>query len=112
QVRLDELEVLLCVERRRTLDPRMDRVRRDDVELLVRRQNVMPRVVVDDLHTRLVYDVVVLLREERRDHARNQRLDLADDDALDARVEDERSCRHTGAKADDEHGMWIGMPQD
>src|SRR4029450_10678190 len=61
QVRLDELEVLLRVERRSTLDPRMNRVRRDDVELLVRRQNVMPRVVVDDLHPRVVYDVVVLL---------------------------------------------------
>ena len=45
QVRLDRLEELLRVERRGALHPRVERVRRDRVELLLRRQQEVPRVV-------------------------------------------------------------------
>ena len=45
QVLLDELEELARVEHRRALHPRVERIRRDRVELLVRRQQEVPRVV-------------------------------------------------------------------
>ena len=89
----------------------MNRVRRDDVELLLRRQDEVARVVVDDLHARIVDDVVVLLREVRRHDFGNQRLDLADHDALDARMQHERSRRHAGAEADDQHRLRIVVEQ-
>ena len=60
EVALDEFEVFLGVEGRRALDPGMDRVRGDDVELLPGRQDVVAGVVVDDLDPRVVQDVVVL----------------------------------------------------
>ena len=49
QALLAQLEVLARVERRRAFDPRMDRVGRDDVEFFPRREDVVPRVVIDDL---------------------------------------------------------------
>ena len=102
---LHQLEVLLRVERRGALDPGMDRVGRDDVELFLRRQDVVPRVVVHDLHARVLHDVVVLLREVRRHDLRDQRLDLADHDALDTGMQHERSGRHARAESDDEHRL-------
>ena len=54
EVRLRDLEELARVERRRALHPRIERVRRDRVELLVRRQQVVPRVVDVDVDLRVV----------------------------------------------------------
>ena len=75
---------------------------------------------IDDPHPRIVDDVVVLLRRSTVRHAlRDQRLDLADHDALDVRVRHERAGRDAGAEADDQHrlglrvaaapGMWPSM---
>ena len=108
---LHELEVLLGVERGRALHPGMDRVGRDDVELLLGGEDIVARVVVDDLHARIVHHVVVLVLEVRRDLLRHERLDLADDDALHRRVLRERPGRHARAAAHDEHGLRVRMKQ-
>ena len=61
----------------------MDRIRRDDVELLVGRLQEVPRIVEHELDARIVEDVMVLFAEVGARAARHHRLDLADDDALD-----------------------------
>ena len=66
-----QVEVLPGVERRGALDPRVNGIARDDVELLVGGQDVMAGVVVDDrdpgireLAARLAGHDVVVLRPE------------------------------------------------
>src|SRR5439155_25878568 len=49
QVRLAHFIVLDGVERSAALDPRIDRVRSDDVEFLFRGADEMPAVIQDDL---------------------------------------------------------------
>ena len=103
QVVAAHLVIFHRIQRGAALDPRVDRVGGDDVELLVGRAEEVPAVVVDHLdllavdHVRVfagdaVDDVVILRAEHRRDDGRHQRLDVADDDALDVGVHDE-SCR-------------------
>jgi hypothetical protein len=60
-VRLHRLEELLRVEHRRALDPRIERIRRNRIELLPRRQQVVPRVVDLDVRLRIGDDVEVVL---------------------------------------------------
>src|SRR6185369_9737418 len=48
QMRLRRLEKLARVEHRRALHPRIERIRRDGVELLTRRHHVVPPVVDAD----------------------------------------------------------------
>ena len=71
----------------------------------------VPCVVVHDLHPWIVQDVVVLLSEIRRDVRRNERLDLADHDPLDLRVEDERARRHPGPKPHDQDRFRLPVHQ-
>src|SRR5262245_43521092 len=109
QAALAQLEILAGIKRRGAFDPRVDRIRRDDVELFARGENKMPRVVVTDLCLLVLYDAVVLGGKMLGNDFRNERLDLADYDPLDAGMHDERACRHARAAADDEHrfGLWM-----
>ena len=103
QVIAAHLVVFHRVQRGAALDPRVDRVGGDDVELLAGGAEEVPAVVVDDLDLLAidrvgvlagdaVDDVVILLAEHRRHDRRHQRLDVADDDPLDVGVQDE-ACR-------------------
>ena len=101
---LHQLEIFPRVECGRALHPRMDGIAGDDVKLLVRGEDEPARVVVNHRDARVLEHVVVLLEEIVRDLARDERFDLADDDALDAGIRHESASRDTGAEADDEHG--------
>ena len=103
EVALDHLEELARVERCSTLHPRIERIRRNRIELLVRRQQVMPGIVQVNLDLRVRDDVEVVLGEVRGDDARNERLDLGDGLILDHRVDRHRAGRHSGAAADHQH---------
>ena len=100
---LDELEVLGRIERRRAPYPRMDRVRGDDVEGLARGGDEVTRIIENELDPRIVDHVVVFFGEVHSGALRHQRFDLADDDTLDARVENKRARGNAGTEADDEH---------
>src|SRR5512147_360863 len=89
----------------------MDGVRGDDVELLARGEDVVPRVVVDHLHALVVQDVVVLAAEILGGDPGDQWLDLADDDLLYARIQHETAGRDTRAETHHQHGPWLGMEQ-
>ena len=55
--------------------------------------------------------IVVFPRETSGDGAGDQRLNLANDDALDRRVSDERSGGHASAATDDEHRARLRMEE-
>jgi hypothetical protein len=80
----------------------VDRIRRDDVERLLRRRQEVPRIVEDQLYARIVEHVMVLVAEERARAAWHRRLDLADHDPLNLGMDRERACGHAGADADDQ----------
>ena len=49
----------------------------------------MARVVINDLDPRVLQHIIVLFAEKSGDNSRDQRLDFADDDAIDAGIENE-----------------------
>src|SRR5579862_7582196 len=57
QVRLHRFEVLFGINGGRALDKNIQRIGRDDIELVRRGQNVVPRVVEDDVGARVVHHV-------------------------------------------------------
>jgi len=69
----------------------------------------MPRIVVDHLDARVVEDVVVRRREVLARNLRDEWLDLADDDAFDFRMDDQRSRGHARPEADHESGLGVRM---
>ena len=104
---LRELEELARVEHRRALHPRVERIRRNRVELLVRRLQIVPRVVEVHARLRVLDDVEVVLGEVGGDDARHERLDLRDRELLHSRIDRGRARRHAGAAADDEHVLRV-----
>ena len=60
---LAHLKILLGVKRRRALHPRMNGVRRDDVELFPGGEDEIPRIVIDHVDAGIMDDIVVLLGE-------------------------------------------------
>src|SRR5437899_4025492 len=60
QMPLAQFEVLPGVECGSALYPRMNRVRRDDVEFVPHCEHMMPCVIVDDLGAAIVHHAVVL----------------------------------------------------
>ena len=89
----------------------MDGIVRDDVELFVRRADVIPGIVVNNLDSWVLQNIVVFLLKIRRHDFRDQRLDFADHDSLHAGIQGECSRRHTGAESDDQHRAWFGVIQ-
>ena len=106
-----DFKILLRVEHGSAFDPRMDRIGGDDVEFFGRRGEIVPGVVVDDFDAAIMEHVVVFLGETSGDGAWDQRLDLANHDALDRRVSDERSGGHAGAATHDEHRARLRMEE-
>ncbi len=106
-----QLEVLFRIQRGRPLHPRVNGIGGDDVEGFVRRQDIVPGIVVHDADARVVDDVMVLVVEVRRDDAGNQALDLADDDPLDLGMHDKRSGGHSRPASDHEHRTGFGMQE-
>ena len=89
QMALDQIEVLFGVQCGGALDPRMNRVGRDDVKFFLRCENVMTGIVIDHFNVGICHHVVVLFSEELCHDPWNQRLDFADDDLLDVRMHHE-----------------------
>ena len=106
-----DLQILLRVQRRRAAHPRVDGIRRDDVERLVRRLEEVSRVVEHELDARIVEDVMVLDTEVLPGACGHDRLDLADDNAFDFGMDDEGSGRDAGADTDDEDGLRVRVHQ-
>ena len=63
QVSAHRLEILLGVERSGPFHPGMDRIGRNDVELFLGCQQIMPGIVVVNFHARIIYHIVILLGE-------------------------------------------------
>ena len=103
EVLLDDLEELLRVERRRALDPRIERIGRDRVELLLRRQQEVPRVVDVDRDLRILDDVEVVVAEVLVDRraARAARSRRSSSCSTFGPIDD-RAGRDARAAADDE----------
>src|SRR5262245_39062024 len=106
-----QLEVLAGVERGGAFDPRMDGVGGDNVKLFAGGQEIVPRVVIDDLHARVVENIVVLFGEILRDGSDDQRFNLADHDSLNAGMVDKASCGDACAQSDDQNRPWARMKQ-
>ena len=104
---LRELEELARVEHRRALHPRIERIGRDRVELLLRREQKMPRIVDVDVDLRIADDVEVVLGEIGRDDARDERLDFGDRFVLDRWIDRHRAGRDAGAAADHDDGFGL-----
>ncbi len=105
--RLHPLEVLPRIERGRAFDPGMDRVAGDHVEFLLRGEDEVARVVIDDLNARVVHHVVVLAAEVRRDDCgisgSSSQITIRSISGC-----DEDAGRDPGAEADDQHRARIG----
>ena len=106
---LGELVIFDGIQHGGSIHPRVDRIGCDDVELLLGRCDEMPRIVVDHLDARVVEDVVVRRREVLARGLRDEWLDLADDNALDFRMDDQRSRGHARTETDHESGLGIRM---
>ena len=102
QVIPDLPEELAGIERGGTLDPWVERIGGNRVELLVRGQQVMTRIVVLDVHLRVADDVEVVLREVRRDDVRHQPLDFGDGLVGDEWIDRDGPRGHAGAAANHE----------
>src|SRR5262249_9784777 len=83
-----------------SLDPGMNWIGRDNVKRLVGRQNEVPRIIMDNLDTRIIDNVIILLGEERGDDLRHERLDFADYDLFHFRMNHEATRGDAGAAAD------------
>ena len=71
----------------------------------------MAAVVVDDFEAGVVEDVVIFAGEIGGDDPGDEGFDFADDDALDAGIEDKGAGGDACAAADDEDGAGLGMDQ-
>src|ERR1051326_2628080 len=98
-----ELKVLLCVKRCRALDPGMNRIRADNVELLLCCDEVVASVIVNNLYARILQDVVILRTKILRHRFRYQTFQFANNDSFNAGIQDERAGCHTRPKPDDQH---------
>src|SRR5579871_1753606 len=82
----------------------MNGVGSDDVEFFACGEDVMAGIVVNDLDARIVDDAMILPGKVFvGDALRNERLELADDNSLDLRMNDKRARSDTRATADNEH---------
>src|SRR6185369_11236268 len=98
QMILRELPELARVQGRGALDPGVERIRRDRVELAARRGEVVPAIVDADLDLRVRDDGEVVLGEESRGERRHERLDLGHDDVLYGRIDAHGARRDAGAE--------------
>ena len=71
----------------------------------------MPSVVVVDRGAGVVLDAVIFFSEIFGRGGRNQRLEFADRDFFDCRLEHKGAGRHAGAEADDQDGFGVLMKQ-
>src|SRR5262245_59148383 len=104
---LYQLEIFLGIKCGAALDPGMDRIGSDDVELLACGEDVVPRVVVDDLHAWIVHDIVILLPEIASGGWWDDGLHLADHDPLDPGIHHKAAGRDARAESYDEHRFRI-----
>src|SRR5271170_7058293 len=89
----------------------MNRIGRDDVELVLRGQDKVAGVVVEDLGARVVEYVVVFVREVFGGGRWDQGLQFADRDFLNGGMDYERPRGYAGAEADDQDRLRIPMQQ-
>src|ERR1700722_2290131 len=71
----------------------------------------MPRVVEHYVCARIERYAIIRLAEESRGGGRDQWLNFADGDFLNARIARESAGGDSGAESDAEHGFWIRMQQ-
>ena len=106
-MRLDGFEEFLRVEHRRALDPGVQRVRCNRVELLPRRQQEMSRIVQLDMGLRIRHDVEVVLGEVVRHDARDERFDFGNGQALDVGIDRNGASGNSRTTADDEYRLRV-----
>src|SRR5437879_13581825 len=93
-MRLAHFVIFHRVERSAALDPRIDRIGRDDVEFLFGGADEMPAIIEDYFGPWIMHDTVVLFLEHRGHKFRDQWLDVANDDAFDVGVYHKRASGH------------------
>src|SRR5215475_3225274 len=108
QVGLGRFEELTGVEHRRALYPRIERIRRDGVELLLRRHDVMPPVVDAHVDFRVLDDVEVVLTEILGDDLRYKRLDLGNRLVGDGGIDRHGTGGDARAAPDDDDALCVG----
>ena len=108
QMLLDRVEELLRIKHRSPLHPRIQWIGGEGFELLLRCENVVPRVVELHVHLWIADDVEIVLAEVRRDDARHERFDLGDGHAFHRRVDRDRPGRDAGAAPDHDDRPWMG----
>jgi len=106
---LHRLVVLERIQRRRPLHENIQRIRCDDVVLILRRHQIVPRVVVHDPRLRIILHRVILRRKEPGRGRRNHRLNFANRDMFDARVSRERPRRNTRAESNSQYRLRVRM---
>ena len=89
------LKILCRVERGRALDPRVDRVRGDDIEFLTGLEDVMAGVIDNHFDAWVIHHLIVLRAEKEVCCRRNQRLYLADYNFFHFRVKHKGAGRYS-----------------
>ena len=109
---LHRLEVLLRIKRGGSFDEDVERIGGDDVELVGGGQQVVARVVEDDVRARIEHDAVILRRRRYCVEAGGITGSISQTVIFsNAGIAGERSGGDTGAEADAEHRFRIGMQQ-
>ena len=85
------------------LHPDIERVSRDGIELFVRSQQIVTRIVEMHFHLWVLDDGVIFFTEVCADHARHQRFDLSDGLAFDLGVDTDGAGGHPRAATNDQH---------
>src|SRR5512143_2909690 len=105
-----EPEVLDRIQIAGSAEPRMDRIGRDDIELLLRGQQEIPAVVEYDLQLRVIQDIVVV-NTERPCHAEHFRFDFCKSYLFYARMCRGRTQRHSAPRPEHEYFLRILVEQ-
>ena len=108
---LDRFEILFGIQTGGAFDEDVERIGGDDVKFLASGEQVVARVVVDDVRTRVIHNIVILRAEISRRNRRNDGLDFANGDFLNARVGGESTGGYAGSEADSQYRLRMRMEQ-
>src|ERR1700722_15537005 len=110
-MRLYGLEIFLRVDGGGAFDENVERIGGDDVVLVFGCEDVVARVVINDLGFGIVEDVVILLRKIARGSGRDHGFNFADRNFLDAWIGGESAGGNACAESDTQHGDGMRVKQ-
>ena len=104
---LRNFEKLAGVQSGRPLDPGVERIGRDAVELFLRRQQIMTAIIDSNFDFWIANNVEVVFRKIRRNDFRDKRFDLRDGFLLQSWLNAHRARRNACAATDHENPVRI-----